>query len=155
MNVIFPLKYLELRDEERLMRFFLEAMQGEESVQHWFCDLCVGTLFYVAPKVMSLNSMLTVDWIGVGVYLGQVCWRFRAVDGYTKAHSTLVSDQGRDAWGRSDRCIWCHRLWLRLWFWIWMSGAPVGNRLKVECRRLVSLFPMANRVDEWLCKDNS
>ena len=75
MNAIFPLKDLKLFDEDRMMRFFQVAMQGEEPVQQWHCDCCSMTLFEVAPKVVILYSVLTVDRIGVGVYLGQASSR--------------------------------------------------------------------------------
>jgi hypothetical protein len=64
---------LKLFDEEKMMRFFTTAMQGEEPVQQWHCDFCSRTLFYIAPKVTTLDSLLTVDRIGVGVYLDQAC----------------------------------------------------------------------------------
>jgi len=53
------------------MRFFTTGIQGEETVQHWHCDLCAAALFFTAPKVIVLGTVLTLDRISVGVYLDQ------------------------------------------------------------------------------------
>lgn len=70
-NVIFSLKDLKLIDEAKEMRFFTTGMEGQSPVQQWYCDCCDATLFLVAPKVTILDSELTIDWIGVGVFLDQ------------------------------------------------------------------------------------
>jgi hypothetical protein len=64
---------LKLFDDEKVMRFFMTAIEGQEPVQHWYRDFCTGTLFFIAPKVMILDVVLIIDWIGVGLYLDQTC----------------------------------------------------------------------------------
>jgi hypothetical protein len=68
VNAVFSLKDLTLFDEDKVLNFLLTATQGEEPVQQWYCDCCSRTLFCIAPKVIILDSMLTLDRIGVGVY---------------------------------------------------------------------------------------
>jgi hypothetical protein len=69
--VIFSLKDLKLIDEATEIRFFTTGMEGESAVQQWHCDCCDATLFLVAPQVTNLDSGLTIDWIGVGVFSDQ------------------------------------------------------------------------------------
>ena len=44
-------------------------------MQQWYCDVCDGTLFEIAPKLTGFGSraVLRVDGIGVGMYAEQGC----------------------------------------------------------------------------------